>query len=179
MNLKNYISKNNACTLTIILFLFSSFTCRESNYCKMSDRIVSNYFKEFAKPRNLILTGYGGRMLNDIKEVELRFLSFDALNVEEARVLYVEMMEEFLCRINHHDKIRPYLHNFPFKSGNIKLTIGFEDSKRKITGDGHVALIYIGRNQDLLYRSYNPHTEAFSSLHREPYQEARRIVLEN
>lgn len=159
----------------MIFFLFNSFAHREANYCKMSDRIVNSYYKEFAKPRNLILTGSGGRMMKDIKEVELRFLSFDALNVDEARILYVEMMEEFLYLINCHEKIRPHLHTFPFNVSNIKLTIGFEDPKRKITGDGHVALIFIGRNRTLFYEAYDPITK-FYTLHKEPYEEALKIV---
>jgi hypothetical protein len=142
----------------------------------MADRIIGNYVKEFVKPRGLLLTAYGGRMMNDIKEIEIRFLSFDALDVSAARKLYVEMMEEFLHRINDCEKIRPYLHNFPFEVANINLTIGFEDCERKITSDGHVALMYIGKNQDLLYRGYSSDTEEFYSLHRESYHEACKIV---
>ncbi len=170
---------NRIFSLLGMFILFNSFFYREPNYCKMSNLIIEAYVKEFAKPRALFLTGLGGAMANDIQEISLNFLSFDALNVDETRRLYVIMMEEFLCRINCHEKIRPHLHNFPFDYSNIDLTIGFEDSKRKITGDGHVALMYIGKNQDLLYRAYNPDTEEFYSLHREPYEEARRIVMGN
>ncbi len=43
-----------------VFCLLTSFGYREPHYCKLSDRIVSSYNKEFAEPRNLNLTGYAG-----------------------------------------------------------------------------------------------------------------------
>jgi hypothetical protein len=57
--------------------------------------------------------------------------------------------------------------------------IAFENREKKITRDGHVALMYIGKNRELLYRGYNPEAEEFYSLHREPYEEALRLVKEH
>jgi hypothetical protein len=176
MGVKHYILMSKILFLSCILFLCTAFAYREPGYCKMVDRITKSYLKECAKPRHLMLSGYGGAMMNDIQEVFFSFLSLDALNVDEARILYVEMMEEFLQRINCHEKIRPHLHNFPFGIDNIKLDIGFEDSERKITQDGHVALMYIGKNHDLLYRGCDPETEEFYTLHEESYEEAFRLV---
>ncbi|MCH9625438.1 MAG: hypothetical protein S4CHLAM123_06120 [Chlamydiales bacterium] len=171
---KNILMSKVLCLLPI---LFTSCTIREANYCKISNRIAGSYVTEFAKPRELMLSGYGGAMMDDIQEISLRFLSFRALNIDEARVLYVEMMEEFLCRINHHEEIRPYLHNFPFDINNVALTIGWINSDRKITRDGHMALMFIGNNHTIYYEAYNS-TEGFYTLHKESYEEARRIVQE-
>jgi len=178
MHLRKNILMSKMLCLLPILFLFTSCAMRDANYCKMSDRIVSSYIKEFAKPRNLMLSGYGGAMMDDIQEISLRFLSFSALNVDEARVLYVEMMEEFLCRINHHEEIRPYLHNFPFDVNNLDLTIGWINSDRRITKDGHMALMFIGNNHTIYYEAYDPNTEDFYTLCKESYEEARRTVQE-
>jgi len=162
--------------LTIGLFLFAPSFLFGANYFKLSDQIVNAYDKQFAKPRRLHLSGQGGAMMDDIKKVILNFKSCDALTIDEARVLYVEMMEEFLCRVNQNEKIRPYLHNYPFVVENFKMRIGFRNEERKITDDGHVALMFIGRNNDLLFEAYSNETEQFYSLHREPYQESLRIV---
>jgi hypothetical protein len=162
--------------LSCILFLCTSFAYREPGYCKMVDRITKTYLKECAKPRRLMLSGYGGAMMNDIQSVTLRFLSLDALNVDEARILYVEMMEEFLQRINCHEKIRPHLHNFPFEERNIKLSISFKEPDISIRRDGHVALMGIARDHLLYFAAYDPITEEFYTLHEEPYEEAFRLV---
>jgi hypothetical protein len=160
-----------------LLFLLSSFAYREPNYCKMVDHITKNYLKEIAEPRGLMLSGYGGAMMNDIQSVTLRFFSSDALQVDEARVLYVEMMEEFLRRINCHEKIRSYLHVFPFEVDNIKLTISFLDSQGHTTSDGHVAMMFIGRNHTIYFEAYDPIANDFYTLDKKSYEEARKIVI--
>lgn len=179
MNSNYCISMNRVFLLGAILFLCTAFGYREPNYCKIVDRVTKGFLKEHVKPRHIMLSGYGGAMMNDIQEIFLSFLSYEALNVEEARVLYVEMMEEYLRRINCNEKIRPYLHNFPFGIDNIKLTIGFEDRERQIAQDGHVALMFIGKNHELHFRGYDPETEEFYSLHRESYEEALKLVRES
>ncbi len=176
MNSKKFILTIKFVFRVCFFILLTSFAFREPHYCKIAGRIAGDYVKEFAKPRRLVLTCYGGAMMDDIQGITLRFLSFDSLSVDEARVLYVEMMEEFLERINSHEKIRPFLHNFPFDVDNIKLVIGFENSERKITRDGHMAMIFIGRNHSLFYEAYNPITEEFYTLHRETYEEALKSV---
>ncbi len=160
----------------LTILLLTPFSVFPANYVKMSDRIVKQYNKEVAKPRNLYLSGSGGAMMNDIQRVILNFKSFDLLTVDEARALYIEMMEDFLSRMNQNGKIRPYLHDYPFGIDNFELTIGFRDSCRHITGDGHVALVFIGRNQELFFEAYDQETCKFYTLHREPYAESLRIV---
>ncbi len=178
MSLNKNILISKISYLFPLLCLLSSFGYREPSYCKMSDHIVRNYIKEFVLPRRLMLSGSGGAMMNDIQEITLRFLSFDTIDVNEARVLYIEMMEEFLHRINCNEKIRPFLHNFPFVDENIKLNISFINSEGRTLRDGHVAMIFIGRNHTIYYEAYDPITK-FYTLHREPYEEALRIVVGN
>ncbi len=162
--------------LFMLLLLLAPLSVFGANYVKMSERIVKRYNKEVAKPKKLYLSGSGGAMMNDIQRVILNFQSCELLNINEARTLYVEMMEDFLSRMNENEKIRPYLHDYPFGVDNFDLMIGFEDSKHKITGDGHVALLFIGRNQELLFEAYDQQAGKFYTLHREPYVESLRIV---
>jgi hypothetical protein len=145
----------------------------------MVNSITNSYLKEVAIPRKLMLSGYGGAMVGDIQSVTLRFLSYHVLNVDAARILYVEMMEEFLVRINQNDKIRPYLHDYPFGIKNMELTIGFDDTNGDILGDGHVAHMFISRNDTLYYEAYNHETEKFYNLHKENYRDALKIVQDS
>lgn len=175
VNFKQFILVSKNLILLPVFCMLMAFGVREPNYCKIARRIAGTYAIEFAQPRGLQLTGYGGAMMDDIQEIELRFLSLGTLNVEAARTLYVEMMEEFLVRINQNDKIRPYLHDYPFGIKNIRLVIGFDDASRHILGDGHVAHMFIGRNDTLYYDAYNPETEEFYTLYKENYGEALRL----
>jgi hypothetical protein len=162
--------------LFFLLFLFTSFGYREPKYCKMVNCITKSYVKEIAAPRKLILTGYGGAMVSDIQSIILRFSSFDALDVDAARKLYVEIMDRYLQCINAHEKIRPHLHNFPFDIDNIELSIEFLDPQCLMRKDGHVTLMFIGRNHTLHYDAYDPVAQDFYTLEEETYEEARRKV---
>lgn len=166
----------NKCLCLFWCLILTSFMYTTDDYCKISDHIVRNYIKEFAIPRRLILTSQGGAMMDDIQEISLSFVSFDALNIDQARILYVDMMEELLHRINCHENIRFYLHNYPFLESNIKLMIGFEDSQKKITSDGHVALMSIAKNHSIYFAAYNSVKQEFYTIHEEPYDEALKIV---
>ncbi len=162
--------------LALSLLLLTSFGHRKADYCKMAERLADRYAIEFAQPRGLMLCRYGGAMMDDIQEVSLGFTSFIALSVDQARIYYVEMMEEFLCRINSDEEIRPYLHNYPFEEENIKLRIGFDDSQGKILSDGQVAQMGIVKDHKLYFAAYDSEKEKFYDLHEESYEEALKIV---
>lgn len=49
------------------------------------------------------------------------------MNLEEARRLYVEVVEDFLNRINNNKEIRSYLHDYPFTIKNLDLMIHFSE----------------------------------------------------
>jgi hypothetical protein len=176
VNLRGYILVNRITFLLLFMLLLTSFAYREPKYCKMVNGITRSYLSDFAEPRGLKLTGYGGAMMGDIQSITLRFSSFDALNVEAARKLYVEIMDTYLQCINAHEKIRPHLHNFPFDIDNIKLSIAFVGPQGLRRKDGHVALMFIGRNHTLYYDAYDPVAQDFYTLEEETYEEARRKV---
>ena len=149
----------------------------QPKYCKISDRIFFAYNKELCKQKHLQLTGKGGAMMDDIQKVNANYVSFDRLTVEEARRLYVDVAEGYLCRYNQNEEIRPFLHNYPFTIGNFKIMIGFEDEQRRHMNQGFVALIYNGKEDRILYRAFDRELQKFVPLYEEPYETARDIVL--
>jgi len=158
------------------LLVFSSFKYKEQNYCKMVDKITNRYKKEVAVPRGFIITGSGGAMMNDVERVTLWLTSFEAVNVEQARILYVELMEKYLQYINNCEKLRPYLHNFPFDIHNIELNLQFKDSQCHMRTGQDVTFVFMVRRNQLFYKTYNPKMDEFQLLHKETYEEAKRIV---
>ncbi len=175
MNLKhsNLIKTILFCLLVPLLMAY-----REPQYCKMVDQITKSYLKEYVKPRRMMQTEYGGEMMDDIQKIFLSFVSFETLNVDQARILYVEMMEEYLKRVNNHEKVRPHLHNFPFEESNIKLMLSFENPDLTIKGDGNVALMSIAKNSTIYFAAFNPTTEKFYTIHEETYSEALKLMKE-
>ena len=161
-----------------LLLISKNDCCFPMDYCKLANRIVSNYSRELAKERDLFLIGSGGAMMDDIKEINVFYVSFRALNVREARKQYIEVSEEFLKKINQNEKIRPYLHNYPFIFKNLDLKIMFKNKNKSFQDEGDVALIFPARNHNIFYEGYDSEKKDFYSLHSETYEEALQIVRE-
>ena len=116
-------------------------------------------------------------MMGDIQAVALGFASYKALNVDEARKLYVNIVEEYLHRVNCNEEVRPYLHNYPFTINNLEFNIEFDESNGRMKSDGHVAYVsFIASRNLIFYSSYDYKTHKFQDLHQESYEEALKIV---
>jgi len=162
---------NRKIGLVLFLFLFSSY--REAEYCRICDRIVARFGKEFAEPKGLHMYGTGGAMADDIKRVFVDFETSAALDIDQASALYVEVMEELLRRINADRQVRPYLHNYPFEESNIKLMMTFRGSEQNRIGEGLVAMMSITRNHIIRFSVYDPEKKECYDLGTMHYEEAR------
>ena len=159
----------------VLCFFFTSCHTRQPEYIRLSDGISGPYAKELKKEKGLNLDGSGGSMMDDVKKVNATYLSFAKLSVNEARNLYVEVVEGYLERYNRDEQIRPYLHNYPFNSRNIGLMITFEDEYHRRREGEDVTLMFMNEG-NIVYRGYDHNKEEFVPLHRESYEEAVRIV---
>ena len=115
--------------------------------------------------------------MGDIQKINASYVSCDRMNVEEARRLYVDVVEGYLRRYNQNEEIRPYLHDYPFTIDNLDVKIGFENEQRHHMDRGFVALMYVSNKHRLLYRAYDHEKKKFINLYEEPYETARDIVL--
>mgnify|MGYP007027865603 CR=1 FL=1 len=167
---------NQFVCILIVLSSLINFSFKEPKYCKLSDKILNEYSKELKQQKEMILIGHGGAMMNDIQEVCMHYISYDRLSVEEARKLYINLANGLLEKYNADEKIRPYLHNFPFSYNNLDIMIAFEDKlSRRRLDDGSVALIFVAKD-NLFYDGYDSTTDKLYTLYKEPYAKAVEIV---
>ncbi|MCH9626006.1 MAG: hypothetical protein S4CHLAM123_11930 [Chlamydiales bacterium] len=115
--------------------------------------------------------------MDDIQKVKAHYVCFEQLTIEQARRLYVEVAEKYICRYNQDEEIRPYLHDYPFTIDNVYVRIGFKNEQRQHMDQGFVALIFVGRNHRLHYEGHDPESDKFFALYEEPYETARDIIL--
>jgi hypothetical protein len=158
--------------------MFSSCTYsqfKEPEYVKISNCIVLQYSQELADQKKIFLDGSGGAMMDDIQRVTVSYISNAELSLEQARTLYINVMQEYLERYNANEKIRPYLHNFPFTAENIDLKLSFEKESGQRQCSGDVAFVFMVNNV-IYYDSYNNEKSTFYSLHKEAYADALKIV---
>ena len=163
------------CILVSIIFYTPNLFCNEPICCKISNEIVTSISEELEK-EGLYIYGSGGVMMNELKKVEVWYLSLAKMDVDQARKLYVTALEEYLKKYNESKEIRPFLHKFPFTVENIKMTIVFENESQTHQGEGFVAYILRGKNNQIFYEGYDHKTEKLYDIYSEPYEKALEIV---
>ncbi len=78
---------------------------------------------KIAKKYGLQICGFGGAMMDSVKEIGVDFMVYRPLKKEEARELLVKCVEEFLDDINNDVELRPYLATYPFDAGHITISL--------------------------------------------------------
>jgi hypothetical protein len=145
------------------IFIFLIFTLitgsnligKETNqpdYLKYVNEIVSDFVKDMEKKHKLHCSGSGGRMPKDVEKIEVLFSSRENTKIEEARKMEIYGIQSLLQRINDHEKIRPYLREYPFKSSRVDVSISFITDTNEHPIDGSVAFVFLARDK-IFYRA--------------------------
>jgi len=61
--------------------------------------------------------------------------------LEEARELEVAAIQKLLNHINSHQKIRPFLREYPFKNDRVEISISFTDENNQRYTDGRITRV--------------------------------------
>lgn len=154
---------------TVILFCSCSNTST-TDYEKLADKIAISTAKKLEKEKGLILLGTGGRMMNEIEIMSISFEYRKDVEIDQARKLLIEAAEEYLSEINADEKIRPYLHNYPFTPDNIKIEIYFRGIKLSFD-KVHIAAVSDGKVSYYIKDDYTLRT-----IKVEAYEEASKAT---
>ena len=166
--------------LASVCALFSGVLCyacaRPSvDYEKLADKITAKTAKKLEQEKGLILIGTGGRMMDDIKLMMMGFRYRKIIDINEARNLLVYCVEEYLTAINNNEKIRPYLHDYPFTAKNIQIEIFIcnPDGSHVAPNELNVAAANEGT---AVYEIAAPKRPITITACKETYEEALEIV---
>lgn len=144
-------------------------------YIKYAKEIMNPFIEECEKQYNLVCIGTGGRFAYNVAEISITFVAYRKGTIEEARKLEVKMIETLLKRVNAHEKIRPFLSEYPFKPDNTSISISYQKKDDSNYSDGSCTFVFLAKN-NLFYCAKNPKTEDYDDLLVEPYEEAVKIV---
>jgi len=114
-------------------------------------------------------------MPHDVEEIVVNFNYHRTVNIEQARELEVLATEEFVSCINAHEKIRPFLREYPFTYERSKVTISFYDENFRTCADGSVVLVFQVKG-NLYFFSEDSQTKKLETLLEEPYEKSLEIV---
>lgn len=157
-----------------ILFLLSLLS-----YQSPAQREVHRFSNEFCNKMrqkyHVSCSGYGSKMKYNI--IDIPFTSFDRLSIDEARILYVNIMEQLLNDINHDVDIRPYLQSYPFTIEGPRLRINFQDRLTRDSIEKPFVESMSLSNGKINYMGLEKQKyDHFISLHKESYSEAYEKV---
>lgn len=149
-------------------------------YTQYVAEITRSFSKQIEKDFDLKCVGNGGEMPYDVEVISVKFLSYRSATVEEARELEVKLTEKFVQVINAHEKIKPFLREYPFPSSRSHVTISFRDPRKKNSSVGNdVELVFQARNR-IFYQAKNLDNPYLGKdIKDESYEEALRIVQGN
>src|SRR5271163_1992438 len=103
--------------ITIITLTGATLHSKEHylpDYEEYVNEIVNDFVKDMGKKYKLHCYGSGGSMPNDVEKIDVLFISYCKSTVDDARRMEVNAVQELLRRINTHEKIKPYLREYPF-----------------------------------------------------------------
>jgi hypothetical protein len=139
------------------------------------NEIIRNFAREMRQKYNLYSKADGGRMPHDVEEIEMDFIFYQKVNIEQARELEVMVTEGFVKCINAHEKIRPFLREYPFTYKRALVSIVFYDSNNNYWMGHSVDFVFNIRGE-IFYKTFDPQTKKFCLLHKEPYEKSLEIV---
>jgi hypothetical protein len=150
---------------------------RPAPYEKYADEIIREFQKIACKEFGVEAVGSGGQMPFDVVSFDVGFWMRKKGTVEEARDLIVKLKEKLRVIINNHEKIRPYLREYPISIKNARASVSFpSQDKNGIFYDKSVTLAWVTNQQKIYYRSNNPNTDQLEPLFEESYEDAVKIV---
>lgn len=157
----------------ILLFcvFFSSCTKVPPNEIAVNQQINS-FAKQMERGKKLSLVATGGSSLNQRKRVfYLNFWTEKKLNVDEARILFIQTAEDFLKQVNQNETLRPFLENYPVTIQNLELSIGFFATHLEHLSAQYVSeiLSYKGK---IFYSSWSPEKNFYERIKIETWEEA-------
>ncbi len=148
MDLMNKIVKAIIISLMIIKDMRLDATeSKSSEHLKYVNEIICDFIPEIEKRYDLHCYGSGGSMPTDVEKIDVLFISYHKSSVAEARKMELGAIQALLSRINSHEKIRPYLREYPFGSDRVHISISFRTETDDRPLDGSVAFVSIVNNK--------------------------------
>jgi len=147
------------------------------NFWKLAQKIMGEYSQEMRKKHSFEVAGSGGSAAYDMQVATITYAGYQSLNIDEARRLFIEVVDGLAYKFNKDKVIRPFLHDYPFTRQNIDIALTFKNGTDLFITQGKIAHVAAG-GSDIIYSIYNSTTRRLETVFQEPYEEALRIVRE-
>jgi hypothetical protein len=138
---------------------------------------MAKYSEVVNKTEGLMVSGCGGEMHGNIKVLIIYYTCKRIVNLEEARNLYITVVEGLISQVNNDPETRPFLNNYPITKNNIEISISFRKKDgNHVDGKGQIAFISCAHGI-VYYSTMDSEDRNFRDFHEEPYEVAKSIVM--
>ena len=143
---------------------------------KYVNEVIKKFEREAAEEFMIVATGSGGGMPFDVERISVDFTAVRRATIEDARRLVIALKEKLADAVNQHEKLRPYLREYPFSPLRAEVSLRFCQKDGRSYTDGSVCSVIVGKGDKIYYLTENPNTHKREDLFVEPYEEAVKIV---
>lgn len=147
-----------------LLFSFSSFAER-LDYSARAEKIRSQIIKKLKDELKISCYGGGGGYQGNVNYLSSSIEVYQIATIEQARNIFLYIMNNFIDALNADHIIRPYLNHFPANQSNIELTLRFIKSANENSEEQFIHTVHLIKNK-LVYFING------SVVYEEPYEEA-------
>lgn len=161
----------------ILLFpMYAQESSKSINYVGFVNQVTNAFIEEVRKEFGLQCIAEGGSMPYDIFDIDLCFTAYRKATIDEARELIVTLIEKFLKIINAHEKIRPYLREYPFPAKRVGISISFHKKNNRPETENSIDYVHQCKNK--LFYTFHDSKIDYSSiaLWEESYEDAYQLV---
>ncbi|GEM_PF-1155732 len=138
----------------------------------------STFAKRMKTELGLQCTGAGGIKHGTIQSLYIDFSAHRRATIEEARVLMITVLEQYLQTIRSNEKIQPFLETKPFPMNQVRVGLKFVGNMGPYS-DGSVYWVFnackdvqTGTGNTFLYHTKDPFTDSLRKILQESYEEA-------
>lgn len=144
-------------------------------------RLVINFSTKMKIEKHLELEDSWAAYDDTITKICLRYSSQRLLTVYDARLLLVELVEDFLYRLNNHTILSFELNQFPFTPLNLDVKIDFQSYYGRFIDEQYVGLVWLqaGCSHFYAFDRKDPSLISIDWSHDrfEPYFKSRELAL--
>jgi len=144
-------------------------------------KIVINFSARMKADKHLELEDSWVTYDESISKICLRYSSQRLLTVYDARLLMVEVVEEFLYRLNNNNVISFELSHFPFTADDLDVRINFESFYGRFVDELYVGLAWLQAGCVHFYafdrKDFSLLAIDWSHDRFEPYTKSRELAL--
>ncbi|CDR34450.1 hypothetical protein [Criblamydia sequanensis] len=166
----------------VLSFVFFSHLCLSENqpdYIQLVKEMNKPFISKIQNEHKLFLTGFGGKLMENVKGLSFTFTHYGILSKDVLRKLLIELSIQYLDRINNNLELRPFLDNYPFLSENLSLNIYVmsKDADEVFYPNYCAGELFKGNLYFVADDEMNP-LGASKLEEKESYEQAREIVFQ-